>query len=638
MPDADPQTPAGQVATLAADAEISTPSAASSLLPDRVVRERAARDADLRALWRRYLALAESGLNQVQAAQAMGISAAKLTRIKQRVESDGEQALARRYGSGRPCDYVPTEDELAVVREFYSRIDRGRLHGPNTGSSKIAAYRMAARGQDARVSEMFRAYVLRRQTKRLPDSWLRLLDQTESVMRVLRQPGRLHVHISTPRKPTWVNADGVEVPLRAGDLFESDDGTLNFYCWVPWPFGGDKCSNNFGVRMGRYQFLPVVDVRSRFVTSFHVVVRGKSSYRGQDVVALFGDTFRTVGQPQVLRLERGAWESQIVRDALELARVPVVNAWHAKQKNAVEKTFDRLWTPMSLIKGHVGRDRGEYERMTALAMQCQEGAKDPREHFLSIEAALPEVIRAVEYTNTEPVNSRDWGTWVPQECFEAQTAVRPLPLLDPDLTIFFAREQREWSVRGGLVGGSVTGPMLKVPVYFQTPELAPFEGIQTRCYFDPYAPEIRGTILLNEEWKGFKPGHVIARDVPAMDLPPTLVVAEDYGTGEAAAKTLAVRKAMAQAVRTEAWTWLGHRSTTARDGMGRTAHADRGGSAPAHGGTGEPSTGRSATPVGPPETVQAPHETRAGTPRPTPFEISRNRAPAFASAFEEALM
>lgn len=647
LPVSSPQATTGEVSAQPGGsglsrADLSHPHAFTG--PARLVlRERVARDAELRSIWRRYQALAASGMSQTQSAAALGISPAKLTRLKQRVAAVGSAGLARAYGSGRPCDYVPTDAEIACVREIYASLDAGEIRGPNTGSSKIAAYRMAARSNDPRVSELFRGYVLRRQTKRLPNSWMRLLDQTESVMRVIRQPSRLHVYISTPRKPTWVNAEGAEVPLRAGDLFESDDGTVNFYCWVPWPFGGDKCSDKYGVRLGRYQLLPVVDVRSRFITAFHFIARGKSSYRGEDVMALFGDTFRGPGKPQVLRLERGSWESQIVRDALELARVPVVNAWHAKQKNAVENCFDRLWTPMSRIKGHAGRDRGQIEQTTDLAIQCQEGRRDPREFFPAMQAAMSEIVAAVEYTNTEPVNSRDWGTWVPQEVYVRQTTERPLPTLDPELSIFFAREQRRWTVRGGLVGNSVEGPLLKVPIYFQTAELWEFEGILTRCYFDPYASEIRGTIVLDEDWKGLQRGHLIARDVPAMDLPPTAVLRQDYGSEAEAQKTLAVRKAMTEAVRTEAWTWLGQRSSTARDGMGNVAQADRSLCDGAHVVTGEPSHGREAHPRLVPDPIAGPHETRANTPRPAasqlePPTLSRGRAPVFRSAYEEALM
>ena len=139
---------------------------------------------------------------------------------------------------------------------------------------------------------------------------------------------------------------------------------------------------------------------------------------------------------------------------------------------------------------------------------------------------------------------------------------------------------------------------------------------------------------------------MIARDVPALDLPPTVVLREDYGSEAEAQKTLAVRRAMAEAVRTEAWTWLGHRSSTARDGMGNVAQADRSRCGGANVVTGEPSHGRAAAPppVITPATIAGPHGTRAHTPRPAAIietdnpALSRGRAPAFVSAHEEALM
>ena len=193
---------------------------------------------------------------------------------------------------------------------------------------------------------------------------------------------------------------------------------------------------------------------------------------------------------------------------------------------------------------------------------------------------MPRIIGAVQFTNSEPMESKAWGRWIPQERFEAQIAELlasgEAKRLDPKLGIFFSREQRIWTVRGCLVGGPVEGPMIRFPVYFQCEELWEFEGCRVKVYFDPYAETVTGTIVLEEnEWRGLKRGHVIAREVAALELPPQAVLAtEGWDDDGKRAKNLAIRKAIAKAVRTESWSWMGKRVSEARDGMGNVSKAE----------------------------------------------------------------
>ncbi len=172
--------------------------------------------------------------------------------------------------------------------------------------------------------------------------------------------------------------------------------------------------------------------------------------------------------------------------------------------------------------------------------------------------------------NGEPIESRTWGSWIPQERYEAQMAEAPLPSMDTSLRMLFSREQRTWTVRGNSLGGNVEGPLIKFPIWFQCHELWEFEGCKVKCFFDPYATEVCGTLVLQDEWRSYKPGHVIAREVPALDLPPQAVLQEGW-TDDAREKSLAIRKAISKAVRTEARNWRGGAVSEARDGLGNTA-------------------------------------------------------------------
>ncbi len=527
---------------------------------------------------RQWLGLRVQGVNQGSAAKVLGISGPTLCRWTQTYERDGAEALAPGWSRcGDKPDYTPTDYEIARVREVYVKLSESRVRGRGRGSSKVTAFRLVASGDDPLVTAAFRQTVLRRTARTLPPSWERLLETPSSVLAHVRdRSSTFSTYISTPRGLHYVDAFGNEKPLRAGTIWESDDGTVNFPVVVPWPYGGDACSDKFGVRVGRFQFLPIVDVRTRFCPQWHFVIRSKGSYRGEDIVALFGEAFSSVGMPEALRLERGSWESHIVRDALALAGVPTVPAWESKQKNAVENFFDRVWTPLSLAPGDVGRFRGDNAENTALLSQCEAGRRDPRQSFLSVEQAVEAMGRAVSFVNGEPMESRAWGRWVPQALFEQQIAERPLPRLPENLRIFFSRERREWTVRKGAVGGRVETPQLAFPVWFQHEALWEFEGCKVRCYFDPFTTQVRGTIVLCDAWRSYQAGHVIAEAVEALELPPQAILADGWQDDDAA-RSLATRKAMAKAVRTESWHWRGGRRSEARDGFGQVATISRDG-------------------------------------------------------------
>lgn len=511
----------------------------------------------------------KQGFSTAQSCKLLGVSRISIWRYQQ------EKGLTLKTNKcGRKPGYLPSPNELACVKEIYSRLDESDARGRGLGSSKITAFRLAAKSDDQRVSEMFKAFVLRaRVFKRVPPSWMRLLDLPASAIDYGRdKKAVLSSHISTPRSRSYIDARGNELPIRAGTIFEADDGTLNFYAWIPWPFGGDPCSEKYGVKLGRWQLLAVVDVASNMCVNWHVVSREKSSYRAEDSGTLLGTAMIEECIPELWRLERGSWESHFVRDLLKLVGVASVNAWHSKQKNAVENFFDRLWTPASMIPGHVGRDRARFTDVEKMAMACYAGRRDPREHFLALNTAVPKLNKAVEFVNTEPVVSNvGWGRWVPQERYATQMAEQPRAKLDPSQAVFFSREQRVWTVRKATLGGNVEGPLMRFPTYFQCPELWEFEACKVKCYFDPYADEVVGTLVLQHEWRTFRSGHIIARDVPALELPPQAVLAEDGWDDAGQKRSLAIRKAISKAVRTEYCNWRGGRTTEARDGRGGVA-------------------------------------------------------------------
>ena len=548
-------------------------------LPTVLNSKRAAWSLKKRELWQRALELkckhpdwSASTLARV----GLHISPSAFARL-QKLSARNFQS---NWGSCGPQPvYLPNAAELAFVRNLFVQLDVSRAGGRGRGSSRIAAYRLAAASNDPCISAQFKEAVRKWRTRKVvPRSWMRLLDIPAPVLDSLRDSrSTMAVHVSTPRGRMIVHPDGSERPIQPGDIFETDDGTLNFYAWVPWPFGGDRCSDLFHVKLGRWQLFPVIDVASEMCIAFDIVARHNSAYRGEDVRSIIGRTMFEIAKPLMWRLERGVSESKIVRNALDDCGVRVFNAWHAKQKSTVERAFNRFWTFSSMLRGHVGRDRGRYKLNTDLAIACMEGRHDPRENFLSLDAAATEFMRSVELCNHEPIVSHTWGRWVPAERWERKAD--ELARLDPGQASFFAREQRVWTVRKGCVGGNVEGPQVRFPVWFQTEPLWEFEGCKVRVHFDPYAETNTGTIILDiPEWRHYRRGHVIARDVPALDLPPQAVLDEDYAN-PAAAGQLAQRRAIGRAVRVEMWNYLGRHARAARDGFGNESAKEISGTA-----------------------------------------------------------
>jgi hypothetical protein len=342
------------------------------------------------------------------------------------------------------------------------------------------------------------------------------------------------------RRHSCLPVTSKEIPLRAGTIFEADDGQFNFYAWIPWPTGGDRCSDRFGVRLGCWQLLVVVDARWEFCPAFDIVVRGFGPSHGGNLAALIGRTMREIAQPALWRLGQRAWAAKVVRDGLKLGSHRAQPVWQTGQKSAGQKFFNRLWVPAALIPGHLGRDCGRTEDITTIAHACQGGRADPREYFISLESAIPRVTGCVQFANTEPVESAaGWGCWIPWERFGLQLKEQPTAKLDPSQRFLFAREQRVWTVRDDIVGGLVARAGIRFPVHFQCEALREFAGHKIKACFDPWAERITGTLVLLDAWRGRRAGQIIARDIPALET--------------TASSSQIARQALASAFRSGMW-------------------------------------------------------------------------------------
>lgn len=303
---------------------------------------------------------------------------------------------------------------------------------------------------------------------------------------------------------------GEHRPPLTGEVIECDDATINFPVCVPWKFGGDPCSDKYGVKVGRFQWLVAIDAARRYVTAYNYTMRPRSSYRGEDTLALFRAHCIQHGKPGRFRLEQGVWKSDLVKNALKSAGIELETVKSPHRKPYIEGLFNTLWTKLSVHfpDAHVGRFRGENKEANDLLVACQRGSRDPRRYFPMLSDVLAAFDEVIREKNNTPVKS-DIGRWIPAEAWQARKRGENL---DAETSQLFAPWQRTWTVKGMGVGGKI--PLfedLSVPFDFSAPWLPDYDGAKVRCHFDPRAARCNALLVLAENFKGQPAGKVLGQ-------------------------------------------------------------------------------------------------------------------------------
>jgi hypothetical protein len=227
---------------------------------------------------------------------------------------------------------------------------------------------------------------------------------------------------SQPRSLTWIDADGAERPILAGDIFEADDMTLNQPWYVEWQpdpaeagLESGRAAERFGVRTLRGQLLVMIDVGSQRILGFLLLARLKDSYRAEDIWSWFGQIFRDVGLPRVgIRLEQGIWKSKEIHGlpvidhtwtgerrigGLSELGVRVIPSYSPKTKS-IENLFNNLQKVLGCTGVQVGRQRGEFEKATKDYLACRTGRKHPADcGFLHADELVKRITNACMFLN-----------------------------------------------------------------------------------------------------------------------------------------------------------------------------------------------------------------------------------------------
>lgn len=423
---------------------------------------------------------------------------------------------------GRPPEIVPSEAEARGLLSYYLKTNRNRDAGSMTTAARLFAHSDAC-------SPALREAILRetgpaRASKhQLPSAVIRAMQASPALVQFARNPRAADVMLGHARgtlRRHWLE----DRRLFAGERLSSDDGSINFMVCVPWPWGGCRCSDKFGHKVGRFQLIATNDDASDYVPSWTYVIRASQAYRAEDLCAAMGRIMRDIVQPAVWVQERATWESARVLALFAAAGVQIQRTYQPRQK-LIENVFNRLWTLLSAMPGQIGRYRGEMERENKLLAACQAGTLDPRTAFVELPVALAALEQAIGFHNRTPVESKHYGKWVPEERWCADLAAHPRPTLDAGMAYLWAPEVRTWVTRRACVGGMVEQPLgLSLPSHWWAPELLDVEGRKVTAHFDPWEAHSPATLTLTEDWaaKGWRAGRVIASRVPCLEDLPTI--------------------------------------------------------------------------------------------------------------------
>lgn len=446
--------------------------------------------------------------------------------------ADHAQAFPTQPGPGRPRMAALAclrALDLRVMRRLAAQFERGH----DTASTSAAVETYAAR-EDCPTE--FRAWCASRHSRHhLPKELADALALPARVLARLRAPGRERLahagHAPGTLRAIVDERTGEVRRPWAGECWSADDGTINALMHVPWGLGGDPCSDRWGVRVGRFQLLLIEDTGTMMITGWAWVVRGRDSYRAEDVAGLLYRVALGHGAPERIILEKGVWASGRVTDTCAALGMEITRS-HRPTSKPVETEFNRLWTLSSALPGvQMGRFRGGNEEGDADLRRLRAGRVDPRTCCLSMQEMDRRVAGLVHQLNTRRVEGR-YGTWVPAERWAADVAGGRARLhpIDADTAWVAAPDRRVLRVRqGGHVRCEVDSGFGAVVVDWRHAALADHVGADVSVFFDPHVDGCPAAFVLETPRAG---RVVLAAGVPSCTGRVDLAHAAELGARE----------------------------------------------------------------------------------------------------------
>lgn len=468
--------------------------------------------------------LMAGGMKIVPACREAGISRASFDRWTPRFESGGVDGLADLPRSGRPPLIELEQEERDYLRRIYLKSNLNE----EAGSMTFAA-RWAAKNEDSPLRAETREAILKERSSKhiLPVEVRRACRASGAVVARYRQGAKAGQNDGI-YTPGWLRmADDGSRRLVAGERQVWDDASVNVGVTVPWLRGGDRMSDKFGVRVARFQLLACVDCATDMCVGYSYVMRQSDGYGASDVCGALHRVWQLNGYaPEQCVMEGGAWQANRTKDFLNAAGVELISAKGRPNQKLVEGWFNRLWTVLSVElppRGQVGRFRGEMVDETAAWMRCRAGRADPRDYFPDVTEFLGALDRSIAYLNSEVVESREYGNWVPGDVYGAQKVKGQV--LAQGLRRFGlpVRELRKVG-RGGTVRVAAVCPFGWTHDYmFTADRLFGFIGAPVMVSFDPNNVEGGAIVELAEGWRDYARGRILSEAAVCISAAPELI-------------------------------------------------------------------------------------------------------------------
>lgn len=455
------------------------------------------------------------GLSQRAAALRVGITEKTacllLQTLRANPEATAETFAPRRQNSGRRASVLLDDAEVAAVRAWILATNRTSTSGSTPEALRLAASRGEIRPA---VASLIQSRLAAGQPP-LPPAAMAQLRLSETVVRAYRSPRDAWLDYVQSPGSLQVTVDpetGEERLVQPGETWTIDDGSINLLCIVPGlERPGDSCWDRWGVAVGRFQLLVIVDHRTRFICGWSYTARPRDSYRAEDIVATFHPAIMEHGAPRRMVLEHGVSAATLVSATLGALGVEIDRASSPHQK-VVESVFNGLWTRLSTLPGQVGRFRGEEQECNRLLVSIRRGACDPRGRLMELPALLAALRDAVALHNAATVNSERLGRWVPSELWSARAPAMLRRISPADAWMFSPATSAPIKVRGALVETSWQPmPGWTVKLAFSAEWLLEYHGIRVVLRYNPHAPECEAVAILAEDCGQRRRGELLGR-------------------------------------------------------------------------------------------------------------------------------
>ena len=452
--------------------------------------------------------LRAAGLSWQRVADRLGVDQASLWRWEKRVAANPAPTAADLADKlpVRENPHALAQADALAIREALAICNRTY----DTGSIPEAVRHSLAQGRlSAATAARVRARLAAGQPPLTP-SQARQVMVPSAAVRALRGPREAWLdHVYAPGSlQITTDPGGEERHYQPGEAWTIDDGTINFVACVPFDLPGNVCAEKFGVMLGRFQFLLIVDHASRFIPGFCYTARPRSSYRAEDIMATYEIAMRQHGVPRQVIMEKGVSAANNITTAMRLLGVEIVRANSPHQK-VVENVFNVLWTKLSFHPGQVGRDRGDEEKVNALVESCRAGHTDPRRHFMMLADVVTSLREVIYQFNAQPCSGR-YGRWIPEERWQARAAEHLRPLPAEDVWMLSPHITDPLKVRSACIATSVSLMEGHSQVFtFSAAVLSQYIGARVRLHFNPFAPDSTATAVLAEPFAGLRAGSVL---------------------------------------------------------------------------------------------------------------------------------